>query len=117
MTSFGNLVKINSSKDIDLNMHEQAQNPTISDQTQQTLPLAIVSLILGFLSCVMLGIFSAIPAVVFGHIALSRFKRHPSRYKGKRLAIAGVILGYLGIVLSIIVAVKIFIILSDSGSP
>jgi len=59
----------------------------------------------------MLGIFSAIPAIIFGHLALSKFKRDPEKYKGRNLAVSGLILGYIGIVLSIVVAVSILMII------
>jgi len=55
---------------------------------------AIVSLILGILP---LSILSSIPAVVFGHIALSEIKNSGGRLGGKGLAIAGLVLGYLGL--------------------
>jgi len=74
---------------------------------RKTLPSAVASLILGILSCIILGIFSAIPAVILGHKALSILKQAPAKYRGKRLAITGLISGYLGICLSLIIAVLI----------
>jgi predicted small integral membrane protein len=96
-------------------MQEQMQAPSPPDQGQKTLPLANASFVLGFLSCVMLGIFSAIPAVICGHISLSKLKREPTKYtnKDKRIVIAGLILGYLGIIISIIFAVIMLSIFFD----
>jgi hypothetical protein len=54
--------------------------------------LAITSLVLGIVWVYAIG---SILAVVFGHIALHQIKARPGQ-KGKRLAIAGLILGYLG---------------------
>jgi hypothetical protein len=54
--------------------------------------LSITSLVLGIVWVYAIG---SILAVVFGHIALHQIKAHPGQ-KGKRLAIAGLILGYLG---------------------
>jgi len=57
---------------------------------------AIVSLVLGLLSFTFLA---AIPAVVFGHLALSDIKKSAGRLQGHGMAVAGLVLGYLGIVM------------------
>jgi hypothetical protein len=55
--------------------------------------LAIASLVLGILWLYWLG---SILALIFGHIALHQTKQNP--YQGGRgLAIAGVVLGYVGV--------------------
>jgi hypothetical protein len=54
--------------------------------------LAVLSLVLAF--------FISIGAVICGHIALSQIKR--TGEKGRGLAIAGLVLGYLGIVAGIL---------------
>ena len=74
---------------------------------RKALKSAVASFILGILSCILFGIFSAIPAVILGHKSLSILKRAPAEYRGKRLAITGLISGYLGICLSLIIAVLI----------
>jgi len=51
-------------------------------------------LICGILCCTGIG---AIVAVICGHMALSRMNRYPNPQNSKGLAIAGLILGYLGI--------------------
>ncbi len=82
----------------------QLQRPfsiTIS-QKQQRLPLAVLSLVLGFLSCTIFGILTGIPAVIIGHISLSKIKNNPIKFSGKRLAISGLILGYTGITMTIV---------------
>jgi hypothetical protein len=66
--------------------------------------LAIASLILGILSLVFY-IFSAIPGIITGHMALSRAKRSPQEYEGKGMAIAGLILSYIMLVLSVVLLV------------
>ena len=63
--------------------------------------LAIASLILGILS-LLFYIFCAIPGVITGHMALSRAKRFPDEYEPKGLALAGLILSYVMLVLSIV---------------
>lgn len=82
--------------------HDQQQPP----QVQQPYPyppntmqppkstdgFAIASLVLGILWISWIG--SAL-AVVFGHISLGRIKREG--YAGRGLAVAGLVLGYIGV--------------------
>jgi type IV pilus assembly protein PilA len=56
--------------------------------------MAIASLVFG-LFFIFFPLF--IPAIVFGHIALSQIKKSAGRLGGRGLAIAGLVLGYLGI--------------------
>jgi uncharacterized protein YlaI len=44
----------------------------------------------------------SLAAVICGHIALVNIKKDPKTYGGKGLALAGLILGYLGVVLAIV---------------
>ena len=65
--------------------------------------LAIASMVLGILWLYWIG---SILAVIFGHIAISQAGKDPA-IKGKGMAIAGLVLGYIGVgtlILSIIVA-------------
>ena len=62
---------------------------------QKTSSLAIASLALG----IFLFFPFSIPAVIFGHIALSQIKKSAGRIGGRGLAIAVLVLGYLGIAL------------------
>ncbi len=66
-----------------------------------TEPLAIWSLVLsivGFFCCAFLF---GIPGVICGHLALSKIKRNP-QLRGGGLAMAGLIVGYLGIAFHLI---------------
>ena len=70
-------------------------------------PLSIWALVLGIISlvgCSVGGFLVSIPAVICGHIGLSRIKRQPS-LGGRGMAIAGLITGYLGIVFPFIAIV------------
>lgn len=60
----------------------------------QTNSLAVASLLVGLLA---LAPPCAILAVVFGHIARSQIRKSEGRMKGGGLALAGLILGYLGL--------------------
>jgi len=80
----------------------EAIPPITGNAPQPKTPaLAIWSLALGILSLMCFSIFAAIPAVICGHIAWSRIKRSGGVLVGDGLAIAGLITGYIGIVLAI----------------
>lgn len=72
----------------------QAASIPGSPVPQKTSGMAIASLIFGIL---FIFFPLSIPAIVFGHIALSQIKRSSGRLGGRGLAIAGLVLGYLGI--------------------
>jgi len=65
--------------------------------------LAVTSLVLGFLGCVIFGPITAIPAIIFGHKSLKRINSSPSEYSDaeNRLSKAGIFLGYIGILISL----------------
>ncbi|MEI6211486.1 MAG: DUF4190 domain-containing protein [bacterium] len=64
--------------------------------------LAIWSLVLGILSVLCCGVFSAVPAVICGHKAQTRIKASGGGLRGAGMALAGLILGYVAIGLSVI---------------
>jgi uncharacterized protein YacL len=63
--------------------------------SQKTNVLAIVSLVSSF--------FISLVGIITGHIALSQIKK--TGEQGRGLAIAGLIIGYIGLVVTIIVAI------------
>lgn len=65
--------------------------------------LAIASMIcgiVGYLTCWFVGILG-IPAVICGHMALNRINTSPYPVGGRGMAISGLILGYLGILITV----------------
>jgi len=66
--------------------------------------LAIVSLVSAF--------FISLAAIITGHIALSQIKR--TGEKGRGLAIAGLILGYVGLLLSILAVVIVLSLIANN---
>lgn len=40
-------------------------------------------------------------AIITGHIALGKIKRDPKKYCGKKTAVTGLILGYIGLLLAL----------------
>jgi Domain of unknown function (DUF4190) len=62
--------------------------------------LAIASLV-----CAILGGYAStltIPAIICGHLALSNIKKDPEQYSGRGLAIAGLVIGYFGLILALV---------------
>lgn len=83
-----------------------SSNPYAAAPTQKTNTLAIVSLVLAFV--ISLG------AVICGHIALNQIKQ--TGEQGRGLAIAGLVLGYLGLVSGIIGAIAFFALFAVAGN-
>ena len=66
----------------------------------QTSGLAIASLICGFLFFIFPA---AVLAVVFGHFSSSQIKKSAGRIKGAGISLAGMILGYAGLAMIVII--------------
>lgn len=64
---------------------------------KKTAGQSIASLVLGILSLLCFGIFTAIPAVICGHIAKARIKADSENLQGEGMALAGLITGYITI--------------------
>lgn len=79
--------------------------------------LAIASLVLGIvglIACYVNGLF-AIPAVICGHMALKRTGDAQKPLGGRGLAIAGLVMGYLGILIQVFFAVAIGVAVSSGA--
>ena len=78
-----------------------AQQPAMQQPgAAKTSGLAIASLVSGFL----FFIFPAgVLAIVFGHVASSQIRKSNGRLKGAGIALTGMILGYAGIALVIVI--------------
>ena len=80
---------------------------TLMPGQQPSQGLAIASMvcgILGILSCCAFpfNLLLVLPAIVLGHVALSKAKADPARSGGKGMAKAGLITGYIGLVFALI---------------
>ncbi len=62
-------------------------------------PLAIASLFAGIMSWIALPLICAIIAIVLGHMARIQIARSEGKFTGDGLAVAGLILGYVNLVL------------------
>ena len=74
--------------------------------TQKTNVLAIISLVSAF--------FISLAAVITGHIALSQIKK--TGEQGRGLAIAGLVIGYIGLVVGLIFIIIWFAVLGLAAS-
>ena len=69
-------------------------------------PLAVWSFVLSLIGLFCCGGLASIPAIICGHVAISRIG-NPPRKSGKGLAIAGLVLGYIGILLILLALVYV----------
>lgn len=75
--------------------------PAIPQTVPRTPAVAIWSLVLAVLSFTCGWLFTAIPAVICGHIARSKIRKSGGAIGGKGIATTGLVLGYIGLVLGI----------------
>src|SRR5256884_1520531 len=75
--------------------------PAVAQTVPRTPPVAIWSLILAVLSFTCGWLFTAIPAVICGHIARAKIRKSGGALGGRNIATAGLILGYIAVVLGI----------------
>jgi len=75
--------------------------PAVPQTVPRTPPVAIWSLILAVLSFTCGWLFTAIPAVICGHIARAKIRKSGGALGGRGIATAGLILGYIALVLGI----------------
>jgi type II secretory pathway pseudopilin PulG len=69
----------------------------------RTSPLAIWSLVLSILGLICLLCFGSIPGVILGHMALTRIRASGGTLTGNGIATTGLILGYLGLAMTVVV--------------
>lgn len=84
-----------------------AQTPAAGNLPPKTSSLAIASLVSGIISILGCLFITGIPAIICGHIAKRRIKKSSSKLTGKGLATAGLIMGYLSLLFSLLAAVSI----------
>jgi general secretion pathway protein G len=77
-------------------MYSNTTPPPPYSATSRTSGLAIASLVLGILSFGF-WIVTGLPAVICGHLSLSKIKKASGTIGGRGLAIAGLITGYIGL--------------------
>ncbi len=90
-------------------MNDAPPVPPVPQPTKRKNPLAVWSLVLGILSLTVCFSFAGIPAVICGHLASGRIKRSGGLVGGRDLALAGLIIGYIGIGFSLVLALVLAI--------
>ena len=78
---------------------------------RQTSTLAIVSLVAGILSWILVPFIGSLVAIITGHMARKEIRNAPERLEGDGLAIGGLILGYVQLALIIVGVLFIFLFL------
>lgn len=92
-------------------MSEYTPSPV---STTKTSVMAIISLIGGIAGFSLVPFLGSVVAIITGHLAQSEIKKSGGLVTGKGLAVAGLILGYLGIALGICL-ICVFLILPLLG--
>lgn len=86
---------------------------TIPTQTSGT---AVVSLVSGILAWTILPILGALIAIICGHLARGEIRRAiPGTVGGDGLAVAGLVLGYVQLVVTILVVIAIILMIVFFG--
>ena len=80
----------------------QDPHPNLPPQTTQTSNLAVVSLVAGILTWILIPLLGAIVAIVTGHMARRDIRESQGHLEGNGLATAGLVLGYIQIVVVVI---------------
>jgi hypothetical protein len=75
--------------------------PPVPQPIPRTAPTAIWSLVLAVLFFIGGWLFTAIPAVICGHLARSKIRKSGGALRGKGIATGGLILGYIALVLGV----------------
>ena len=81
----------------------------MNTQIKQTNNLAIVSLVSGILGWTLLPWIGSLVAIVTGHMARAEIRRNAETQEGDGLAIAGLIMGWGMVALSVLTIVVIFL--------
>ncbi len=76
---------------------------------RQTSAMAIVSLVAGLLGWSLLPVIGSVVAIVTGHLARGEIRRRPEALEGDGLAVAGLVLGYLMVAMTVVGLLFIFL--------
>lgn len=82
---------------------------------QRSNGLAVASLICGIAGLVIIPFLASVVAVITGHLGLNQTKRD-STLGGRGMAIAGLVLGYIGIAFSILLGALMLLAVFAAGS-
>jgi hypothetical protein len=74
-----------------------------------TSTLAVVSLVAGIVSWLLMPFVAGLAAIVCGHMARGEIKRSNGALEGDGLAIAGLVLGWINVVLCVLAVVAVIV--------
>jgi hypothetical protein len=77
---------------------------------------ALASLILGIAGFIVLPLLGAILALVFGYIAKGQIDRSGGAEEGRGMAVAGIILGWIGVAFAILVLIGVIIAIAVAAT-
>ena len=77
-------------------------NLNLPSHTTQTSNLAVVSLVAGILTWILIPVLGAIVAIVTGHMAKRDIRQSQGYLEGNGMATAGLVLGYIQIIVMVI---------------
>ena len=76
---------------------------------RQTSAMAVVSLIMGILGWTALPFIGSIAAIITGHLARAEIRRRPLALEGDGMALAGLILGWIIVIGSLLALVVVLL--------
>ncbi len=76
---------------------------------RQTSSMAVISLVMGILGWTVIPFIGSIVAIVTGHMARAEIRRRPLELEGDGLALAGLIMGWIVVIGSIMAIVVMFL--------
>lgn len=91
-------------------VNQETTSPAITNPPSQASGLAIASFFCGLLSFVTAGLAGFV-GVFLGHLSLSKIKKSAGTLHGRGFAIAGLVTGYLGIMIFLIVCGSVWCLL------
>jgi hypothetical protein len=99
-----------------MNNYPPVPNTPPTQQYQKDSGTAIASLICGIAAYLIIPFFGALAAIILGHIAISQINASNGMFKGKGMATAGLVLGYVQIGLGILIIVVLALLAPTIGS-
>jgi hypothetical protein len=90
-------------------MTQEAPPPVAYPAAPKSCGLATASLICGLLGLVLCGFITGVPAIICGHMAATRIRNSGGTLGGAGAAKWGLITGYVGTILSILLSIGIII--------
>ncbi len=86
-----------------------APNVYVPTPAKPTSSTAIVALVAGLLSWILLPFIASVVAIIAGHMARSEIRRSNGALDGDGLALAGMVLGYVQIALALVAIIAVFL--------